>query len=154
MKKKFYLFFLIITLNSYSQQYIIGNKLSPTSTNFKLVSISSKTNVYMYKYIGIMTTNTLFNRKIDEIYVGVKNDRIVSTLYNLIPLKNDVNVPQSIIELYNSKTPYKIECKNNICGVNIDDMFISFSRVNNALTSYKDRIMYFCGIHNDKLTND
>jgi hypothetical protein len=78
---------------------------------------------------------------------------VVTTVYNLIPLKGDVGVPSSIIDLIQSALPYPLGLVGDVYGVNIDNESISISRSKNAITFYKDRIMYFSSVKKSLLNN-
>jgi hypothetical protein len=143
--------FLFVSVHSFSQQFSLGDRLSPTTTKFKLLGISSATGVSTYKYIGAITDTYFYNRRVGEIIVGFKNGIIVTTIYNLIPEAGDVGVPKSILDLVQSVLPYPLAYVNGMYGVNIDDMSITLSRSNNTLTFHKDRIMFMTSVKNSIL---
>ncbi len=150
--RTFFLFlFLVVSVSSFSQKYNLGDRLSPGSNNFELLGISSATNVSTYKYIGLITDKYFFNRRIGEIIVGIKNGIIVTTIYNLIPENGDVGVPNSILDLLKSNLPFQLAYIDGVYGANIDDMTITISRTNNALTFHKDRIMFMTSVKNSLL---
>ena len=147
-----FLFLLLsISISSFCQRYNLGDRLSPDSNNFKLLGISSSTNVSTYKYVGAITDTYFFNRRIGDIIVGFKNGIIVTTIYNLIPENGDVGVPESILDLIKNNLPFPLSYVNGVYGANIDDMSISLSRTNNALTFHKDRIMFMTSVKNSLL---
>lgn len=143
--------FLLVSFPSFSQQFSLGDRLSPTSTKFKLLGISSATGVSTYKYIGAITDTYFYNRRVGDIIVGFKNGIIVTTIYNLIPETGDVGVPKSILDLVQSVLPYPLAYVNGMYGVNIDDMSISISRSNNVMTFHKDRILFITSVKNSLL---
>lgn len=143
--------FLLVSVHSFSQQFSLGDRLSPNSTKFKLLGISSATGVSTYKYIGAITDTYFYNRRVGEIIVGFKNGIIVTTIYNLIPEAGDVGVPKSTLDLVQSVLPYPLAYVNGMYGVNIDDMSITLSRSNNTLTFHKDRIMFMTSVKNSIL---
>ena len=145
--------FLLISAHSFSQKFYLGDQLTPKATKFKLLGISSATGVRTYKYIGAITDKYFFNRRVGEIIVGFKNGIIVTTIYNLIPEKDDVGVPQSTLDLVQSSLPYPLALRNGMYGANIDNMSISLSRTSNAITFYKDRIMFMTSVKNSLLKN-
>ena len=142
---------LLISLNCFSQKYYLGDRMTPKSTDFKLLGISSATGVRTYKYIGAITDKYFFNRRIGEIIVGFKNGIIVLTIYNLIPEAGDVGVPKSTLDLVQSTIPFPLADRNGIYGANIDNMTITLSRSINALTFHKDRIMFYTSVKNSIL---
>lgn len=143
--------FLLVSVHSFSQQFSLGDRLSPTTSKFKLLGISSATGVSTYKYIGAITDTYFYNRRVGEIIVGFKNGIIVTTIYNLIPEAGDVGVPKSTLDLVQSVLPYPLAYVNGMYGVNIDDMSITLSRSNNTLTFHKDRIMFMTSVKNSIL---
>lgn len=142
---------LLVSASSFSQKFFLGDQLTPKSSQFKLLGISSATGVHTYKYIGAITDKYFFNRRVGEIIVGFKNGIIVTTIYNLIPEKEDVGVPQSTLDLVQNTIPFPLAKRNGMYGVNIDNMTISLSRSTNELTFHKDRIMFFTSIKNSVL---
>ena len=142
---------LLVSVSSFSQKFFLGDRLTPKATQFKLLGISSATGVHTYKYIGAITNTYYYNRKIGEIIVGFKNGIIVTTIYNLIPEKGDVGVPQSTLDLVQNGLPYPLAYRNGLYGANIDNTSFTLSRSNNELTFHKDRIMFFTSVKNSLL---
>ena len=142
---------LFVSVQSFSQKFYLGDRLTPKATQFKLLGISSATGVHTYKYIGAITDKYFFNRRIGEIVVGIKNGIIVTTIYNLIPESGDVGVPQSTLDLVQATTPFPLAYVNGVYGANIDNTSITLSRTNNAITFHKDRIMFFTSVKNSLL---
>ena len=155
MKSKIFILtlFLLVSVSSFSQKFYLGDRLTPKSTQFKLLGISSATGVSTYKYIGTITDTYFYNRRVGEIIVGFKKGIVVTTIYNLIPEKGDVGVPQSTLDLVQSAIPFPLAERNGLYGANIDNTTISLSRSNNELTFYKDRIMFFTSVKNSLLRN-
>lgn len=142
---------LLISVSSFSQKFFLGDRLTPKSTQFKLLGISSATNVRTYKYIGLITDRYFFDRRVGEIIVGLKNGIIVTTIYNLIPENGDSGVPKSTLDLVQNTLPFPLAERSGLYGANIDNMTISLSRSNNELTFHKDRIMFFTSVRNSLL---
>ena len=152
MKNAFLITALLITNLVNAQRFDLGDRLTPSAKEFKLIGISSTTGVKSYNYI-LPISDYMFGRKIGEIIIGVKNGHIVTTIYNLIPNSGDIGVPQSIIDLIQSGLPYPLAPFGEGYGINIDNTSISISRSKNALTSWKDRIMYFSSVKKSLLNN-
>jgi len=133
--------FLILVITSKAQKFYLGKPISISPTEFKLVGISSKTGVSNYRYIKPIY-DKMFEREIGDIIVGVKDGHIASTIYNLVPLANDIGVPNSIVDLINLNSPYPMKNINGVWGMNVDNNTISFMRANNAITFGKDRIVF------------
>jgi hypothetical protein len=96
--------------------------------------------LFRYKYKK-QIYDPFYNRKVGEIIIGVKDGYIAQTIYFLIPKSTDKGVPKDIIDLMQSATGYKMGYKDGVYGMNIDNESISLARLNNTITSYKDRIM-------------
>jgi hypothetical protein len=143
--------FILVSVYSYSQKFYLGDRLTPKSTKFKLLGISSATGVHTYKYIGAITDKYFFDRRVGEIIVGFKNGIIVTTIYNLIPENGDEGVPKSTLDLVQSTIPFPLAYVNGVYGANIDSMSISLSRSTNAITFNKDRIMFMTSVKNSLL---
>lgn len=141
---KTHLIILVILLCSFglsAQRFDLGSYLNPTPNDFELIGISSKTGVSTYKYKKEIYER-FFNRKIGDIIVGVRDGMIVSTIYNLIPNKDDIDVPKDILKLIEANFPYPFKEVDGVYGLNIDNETISITRVRNALTFNQDRIMF------------
>jgi hypothetical protein len=117
------------------------------------LGISTQSKLATYKYIGPITDKYFYNRKVGEIIVGVKNNIIVTTIYNLIPENKDIGVPISTLDLIESVLTFPLTYKNGIYAVSIDNVNISISRTKNQLTFYNDRIMIFTSVKNSILKN-
>ncbi|MBC7522840.1 MAG: hypothetical protein H7239_00140 [Flavobacterium sp.] len=142
---------LLVSVHAFSQKFYLGDRLTPKANRFKLLGISSATGVHTYKYIGVITDTYFYNRRVGDIIVGFKNGIIVTTIYNLIPEKGDVGVPQSTLDLVQSAIPFPLAYLNGVYGANIDNMSISLSRTTNAITFNKDRIMFMTSAKNSLL---
>jgi len=152
---KYYLIVLMILSANYlkAQRFDLGDYLSPSTSEFKLIGISSNTGVKTYRYIKPID-EYMFGRKIDQLVVGLKNDRVVTTIYNLIPQPGDYGVPKDILDLIQSALPFPLSKIGDGYGINIDNTSISISRSKNTLTSNKDRIMYFSSVKRSLLVNN
>ena len=144
-------FLLFVTMQSFSQKFYLGDRLTIKSTQYKLLGISSATGVSTYKYIGVITDKYFFNRRVGEIIVGIKNGIIVTTIYNLIPEKGDVGVPKKTLDLIENILPFPLSYKDGIYGLSVDNTNITVSRTKNALTFNLDRIMFFTSVKNSLL---
>lgn len=152
---KTYLIFLFAICSSFSlfaQRFDLGNSLNPKQPDFEYLGTSSATGVSTYKYKK-PKTDKFFNRNIGDIIVGVRSGKIVTTIYNLIPDKNDIGVPSDIIQLVQANLPYPLKDVNGVYGVNIDNESISIARVRNPLTFNQDRIMILNTVKQSILEN-
>lgn len=144
-------FLLTLSLSSMSQKYYLGDPISLNTSEFRLLGISSKTGVANYRYTKLIY-DKMFEREIGDIIIGVKDGHIASTIYNLVPLPNDVGVPNSIIDLIQANLPYPMKNINGTWGINIDNNTMSFMRINNAITFGKDRIVFNSSVRFSLLT--
>ena len=136
---------------SIAQKFFLGESISINSNEFKLLGISSKTGVANYRYTKPIY-DKMFEREIGDIIIGVKDGHVASTIYNLVPLPNDVGVPKSIIDLIQANLPYPMKNINGTWGINIDNNTMSFMRINNAITFGKDRIVFNSSVRFSLLT--
>jgi len=146
---------LLILLSSFglsAQRFDLGKYLNPTPNEFELLGISSKTGVSTYKYKKEIT-DRFFNRRIGDILVGVREGIIVSTIYNVIPNRDDIGVPVDILQLLEKNFPYPFKEVNGVYGMNIDNETISIARVRNPLTFNQDRIMFLNSVKQSILEN-
>lgn len=79
----YFIFFLLFSTYSIGQQFQIGDRVDPKSKQFKLLDYSPSMKVYTYQYVGKIKDKYLFDRRVGEILIGVKNGVVVTTIYNL-----------------------------------------------------------------------
>lgn len=132
---------LLIATNANSQKFYLGNYLTPTENEFQFLGISSRTGVATYQYKKDIY-DSFFGRKIGDIVVGIRDEHITMTIYNLIPKSTDIGVPKEVIDLIQKNIPYPIKEADGVYGLNIDNESISIARLKNPLTLGKDRIMF------------
>jgi hypothetical protein len=147
MKKHYsiLLIFILLNFDSYSQNFGLGETITPTNSEFELIGISSKTGVSAYRYKKHVSAR-FYGRQLGDIIVGVKEGHIAQTIYLMIPENGDIGIPQEIINLVQAVLPFPLAYRNGMYGVNIDNYSISLSRTNNAITQNKDRIMLLSSI--------
>lgn len=145
------IFFSICFFICKSQNFSLGDAIKPSNTEFELIGISSRTGVSAYRYKKHVS-DRFFGRVLGDIVIGVKDGHIAQTIYLMIPEISDIGVPHEIINLIQAALPFPLAYVNGMYGVNIDNYSISLSRVNNAMTLNKDRIMYFSSIKNSILS--
>jgi len=149
------LIFLVLCIFSSvvtAQKFYLGNYLEPTSNEFELLGVSSRTGVHTYKYKKEIY-DTFFERKIGDIIVGIRDGIIVTTVYNLIPKSTDKGIPNDILKMLEENFPYPFKEVNGVYGLNIDNESISVSRVSNSLTFDRDRIMFMTSVKQSILEN-
>jgi hypothetical protein len=136
---------LLFKVDLNAQKFYLGNYLKPTDNEFEYLGSSSRTEVSTYRYKKNIY-DRLFDREIGDIIVGVRNNHITTTIYNLIPRKTDIGVPDDLKMLIEKEFPYPFKEVNGVFGLNIDNESISFSRVTNSLTFGKDRILFISSV--------
>ncbi len=147
-----FLVILVISLSANAQNYYLGDEIKINSSDFILIGKSSKTGVSNYRYTR-QVNEKMFEREIGDIIVGVKDGHIASTVYNLVPLPNDVGVPSSIIDLIQANLPFPMKNIDGTWGCTIDNNSISFRRSRDALTFGKDMISFLSTLKYSILTN-
>ncbi len=140
-----HIIFLSFVIEASAQKFYLGNYFTPTDNEFEYLGTSSKTGVSTYRYKKVIY-DRLFEGEIGDIIIGIRNNYITTTIYNLIPNKNDLGVPEDLKTNIQSVFPYPFKEINGTYGLNIDNESISFSRVTNSLTFWKDRIMYMTSV--------
>jgi hypothetical protein len=149
MKNNILHLFLIILFSNYAfcQQFLIGAKVQIKSQHFKLLDYSPSMKVHTYQYIGPLTNNYLFQRRVGEVLVGVKNGVVVTLIYNLIPCKDEPRVPKSALKLIEKKwkIPLNLIAHNNWV-LATGNKLVSLSLTNNKMTFDKARLVYFTTI--------
>jgi hypothetical protein len=134
--------FLCISIKSFSQWYYIGRPFNPDTEEFELIAFSDETGLDTFKYIGPQINEKMFNRKIDDIVIGVREGIIIMVFYNLIPEKGDIGVPEATLELVQRDLPYPLINTNGNYEVSINHATIQLFRAKNPVTFYKDRIIF------------
>jgi hypothetical protein len=127
MKKKsiILLLVLIFSINSFSQKFKLGSRITPNISQFKLLDFSPSTGVHTYQYIGILKEKYLFNHKIGEITVGLKKGVVVTTVYFLIPKKGENDISESIVKLIRKSLSIPlVPLPHNKFAVNVGDTLI------------------------------
>lgn len=153
MKKIYFPFvmYLLMSFGLYSQNFGLGERLTPNKSEFELIGISSKTGVSTYRYTKQVSAR-FYGRQLGDIIVGVKDGHIAQTVYLMIPENGDIGIPLEIINLVQAVLPFPLAHRNGIYGVNIDNYSISLSRTNNALTFNNDRIILLSSVKQSLLT--
>jgi hypothetical protein len=124
----------------------------PTENEFEYLGTSSKTGVSTFRYKKAIY-DRLFEREISDIIVGIRDNHITTTIYNIVPNSYDVGIPNDLKILIQKNFPFQFKEINGVFGLNVDKESISFSRVNNSLTFGKDRIMFLTSVKQSILEN-
>ena len=138
-----------ISFNSFSQKYVVGEALSPNSSELELFSTSS-IGIKSYRYKKHIN-NRMNGRVVGDIVVGIKDGIVVRTIYLIIPQNGDLGVPKDILNKVQEVLPFPLGYHNGTYGANIDNFTIMLSRDNSAITFNKDRIIYLMSIKKESL---
>lgn len=139
----------LMSFNSYSQKYVVGDALSPNSSELELFSTSS-IGIKSYRYKKHIN-NRIDGRVVGDIVVGIKDGLVVRTIYLIIPQNGDLGVPKDILNKVQEGLPFPLGYHNGTYGANIDNFTIMLSRDNSAITFNKDRIIYMMSIKTESL---
>lgn len=138
---------LLFSASIYSQQFQIGDKVSPKSKEFKLLDYSPSMKVYTYQYVGELKDKYLFDRRVGEILIGLKNGVVVTTIYNL-----KLNTDEHKIEKLTLKKVNKAVGKellfvpHDSYSITKGNTFVSLRICNTPLTFDQPRIVYLTTI--------
>ena len=149
MKNNILHFFLILLFSTYtfSQQFNIGDKVQIKSQNFKLLDYSPSMKVHTYQYIGPLTNNYMFQRRVGEVLVGVKNGVVVTTIYNLKLNIDEHRIANSTLKMVNKAVGKELlYISNNSFAVTMENRFISLKICNTPLTFGQPRIVYLTSV--------
>lgn len=141
------LLFILFSTYSFSQQFHIGDKVKFKPQHFKLLDYSPSMKVYTYQYIGPLTNNYMFQRRVEEVLVGLKNGVVVSTIYNLKLIHGEHRIENSTLKRVN-KTVGKelLFISHNSFAVTKENKFISLKICNTPLTFNQPRIVYLTSV--------
>lgn len=140
-------FILLFSTYAFSQQFQIGDKVQIKSQHFKFLDFSPSMKVHTYQYIGPLINIFMFQRRVGEVLVGVKNGVVVTTIYNL-----KLNIDEHRIEKPTLKRVNKAIGKellfisHNSFAVTKENKFISLKICNTPLTFDQPRIVYLTSI--------
>ena len=143
----YFILFLLFSTYSFGQQFQIGDRVNPKYKQFKLLDHSPSMKVHTYQYIGPLTNNYLFHRRVGEVLVGVKNGVVVTLIYNLIPNKGEHKV--SIFTLKLVKDKWKVELFPISFGNYVAttcNTLLSLRLINNEMTFGQARIVFYTTI--------
>ena len=132
---------------TFSQQFNIGDKVQVKSQHFKLLDYSPSMKVYTYQYIGPLTNNYMFHRRLAEVLVGVKNGVVVTTIYNLKLNTDEHRIEKSTLNRVNKAVGKELLfISHNSFAVTKENKFISLKICNTPLTFDQPRIVYLTSV--------
>ncbi len=149
MKNNILYLFLVVLFSTYSfgQQFQIGDRVDTKSKQFKLLDYSPSMKLHTYQYVGKLKNKYLFDRRIGEILIGIKNGVVVSTIYNL-----KLNIDEHRIEKSTLKRVNKVVGKellfvpHNSFAITKGNTFVSLKICNTPLTFDQPRLVYLTTI--------
>jgi sporulation protein YlmC with PRC-barrel domain len=148
MKNNFvHLVVLLFSTYSFSQQFHIGERINANSRDFKLLDYSPSMKVYTYQFVGKIESKYLFDRKVGEIIIGIKNGVVVTTIYNLKLNTDEHRIEKSTLKRVN-KTIGKelLFVPHNSFAITKGNTFVSLMICNTPLTFDQPRMVYLTTI--------
>jgi hypothetical protein len=144
MKNNFVL--LVVLLFStiiYGQQFQIGDRVVVKSEDLKLLDYSPSMKVYTYQFVGKIESKYLFDRKVAEIIIGVKNGVVVTTIYNLKLTNDKHRIENSILKMANKAVGKELLfVTDNSYAITKGNTFVSLKICNTPLTFDQPRMVY------------
>lgn len=149
MKNNVLLLFLILLFSTttFSQQFHIGDKVQINSKQFKLLDYSPSMKVHTYQFTGEIKDKYLFDRKVGEILIGVKNGVVVTTIYNLKLNTYERRIANSTLKKVNKTVGKDLALvSHNSYAITKENTFVSLKICNTHLTFDQPRMVYLTTI--------
>jgi hypothetical protein len=142
-----FLVVLLFTASIYSQQFLIGDKVSPKSKEFKLLDYSPSMKVYTYQYVGKIKEKYLFDRRVGEILIGIKNGVVVTTIYNFKLINGEHRIENSTLKSVNKAVGKELLfVPHNSFAITKGNIFVLLKICNTPLTFDQPRMVYLTTI--------
>lgn len=155
MKIKLFVILCFLVSNTYSKSFVIGDVLYPNLIEYELMDYSASTHIYTYLFKGVTEDLLRLDLELKEVFVGIKNNRIVSVDYNLFSKNSIYKIDTQIIEKINQYSSTNLTFINERSYVTIEnDIMFSLVGSNNSKTFNKDRIVYSKVAHNEMDINN
>lgn len=143
----YFIFFLLFSTYSIGQQFQIGDRVDPKSKQFKLLDYSPSMKVYTYQYVGKIKDKYLFDRRVGEILIGVKNGVVVTTIYNLKLNIDEHRIEKSTLKRVNEAIGKELLfVPHNSYAITKGNTFVSLKICNTTLTFDQPRLVYLTTI--------
>jgi hypothetical protein len=148
MKNNFVLLVvLLLSASIYSQQFQIGDRVAIKSKDFRLLDYSSSMKVHTYQYVGKIKEKYLFERKVVDVIVGVKNGVVVTTIYNLELNKEEHEIKKSTLKKVNKAVGKELLfVPHDSYAITTGNTFVSLRICNTTLTFDQPRMVYLTTI--------
>lgn len=143
----YFILFLLFSTNSFGQQFQIGNRVNPKSKQFKLLDYSPSMKVHTYQYVGKIKDEYLFDRRVGEILIGVKNGVVVTTIYNLKLNTDEHRIEKSTLKRVNKAIGKELLfVPHNSFAITKGNTFVSLKICNTPLTFNQPRLVFLTTI--------
>jgi hypothetical protein len=149
MKNNILYLFLVVLFSTYSfgQQFQIGDRVDPKSKQFRLLDYSPSMKVYTYQYVDKIKDKYLFDRRVGEILIGVKNGVVVTTIYNLKLNTDEHRIEKSTLKRVNKAIGKELLfVPHNSFAITKGNTFVSLKICNTPLTFDQPRIVYLTSV--------
>jgi hypothetical protein len=138
---------MLFSTYSFGQQFQIGDRVNPKSKQFKLLDYSPSMKVYTYQFVGKIKDKYLFNRRVGEILIGVKNGVVVTTIYNLKLNTDEHRIEKSTLKRVNKAIGKELLfVPHNSFAITKGNTFVSLKICNTPLTFDQPRMVYLTTI--------
>jgi hypothetical protein len=143
----FYMAVLLFSTSIYSQQFQIGERITVNSKEFKLLDYSPSMKVYTYQYVAKLKDKYLFDRKVGEILIGLKNGVVVTTIYNLKLNNDEHRIEKSTLKKVNKAVGKELLfVPHDSYAITTGNTFVSLRICNTTLTFDQPRMVYLTTI--------
>jgi hypothetical protein len=103
--------------------------------------------VYTYQFVGKIESKYLFDRKVAEIIIGVKNGVVVTTIYNLKLNNDEHRIEKSTLKRVNKAIGKELLfVPHNSFAITKGNTFVSLKICNTPLTFGQPRMVYLSTI--------
>jgi hypothetical protein len=139
----YFILFLLFSAYSFGQQFQIGDRVVVKSKDLKLLDYSPSMKVFTYHFVGKLKENYMFDRRVGEILIGVKNGVVVTTIYNLKLNTDEHRIEKSTLKRVNKAIGKELLfVPHNSFAITKGNTFVSLKICNTPLTFDQPRMVY------------
>jgi hypothetical protein len=143
----YFILFLLFSTYSFGQQFQIGDRVVVKSKDLKLLDYSPSMKVFTYHFVGKLKENYMFDRRVGEILIGVKNGVVVTTIYNLKLNTDEHRIKKSTLKRVNKAIGKELLfVPHNSFAITKGNTFVSLKICNTPLTFDQPRMVYLTTI--------
>lgn len=143
----YFIFFLLFSTYSIGQQFQIGDRVNPKSKQFKLLDYSPSMKVHTYLYVDKIKEKYLFDRRVGEILIGLKNGVVVTKIYNLKLNTDENKIANSTLKRVNKVVGKELLfVPHNSYAITKGNTFVSLKICNTPMTFDQPRLVYLTTI--------